>query len=214
MCLFEALHISWVRLLGIQSSTAIYLQQEVYPADGSLSSDRLRQACVYFVAASQVSTRLITFFLNLLTARLLTVDAYGVRLGPKSFCLTKPAWSTTTNNMCLQVFSAILKVLSVSRPIYGWLYVQLASIQFHLINTTILFLSREGLRRGCLRAQQIEDASGTKTILSIAALCIPLGAVITGCVCAVALKGSASILDPYETAVLLQGMPVPLAQDL
>ena len=29
-------------------------------------------------AVSQVSTRLITFFLNLLTARLLTVDAYGV----------------------------------------------------------------------------------------------------------------------------------------
>jgi hypothetical protein len=31
-------------------------------------------------AVSQVSTRLITFILNLLTARLLTIDAYGVRL--------------------------------------------------------------------------------------------------------------------------------------
>ena len=31
-------------------------------------------------AVSQISTRLITFFLNLLTARLLTIDAYGVRL--------------------------------------------------------------------------------------------------------------------------------------
>jgi uncharacterized protein YacL len=29
---------------------------------------------------SQVSTRLITFILNLITARLLTVDAYGVSL--------------------------------------------------------------------------------------------------------------------------------------
>lgn len=29
-------------------------------------------------AVSQISTRLITFVLNLLTARLLTIDAYGV----------------------------------------------------------------------------------------------------------------------------------------
>ncbi len=28
---------------------------------------------------------------------------------------------------------------------------QLAAVQFHLINTVILFLSREGFRRGCLR---------------------------------------------------------------
>ena len=33
--------------------------------------------------------------------------------------------------------------------------VQLLSIRFHLINTSILTLSREGLRRGCLRSQQV-----------------------------------------------------------
>ena len=32
-----------------------------------------------FLSASQVATRAITFALNLATARLLTVDAYGVR---------------------------------------------------------------------------------------------------------------------------------------
>lgn len=32
---------------------------------------------------------------------------------------------------------------------------QLAAVQFHLINTTILMLSREGFRRGCLRTNQV-----------------------------------------------------------
>ncbi|BDA46912.1 probable protein RFT1 homolog [Coccomyxa sp. Obi] len=111
------------------------------------------------LVVSQISTRLITFFLNLLTARLLSVDAYG-----------------------------------------------LASVHFHLINTTILFLSREGFRRGCLRAQQVRDASGTNAILGIAALCIPFGAVVTLCVCAVALRGAPSLADPYAAAVLWQGL--------
>lgn len=82
---------------------------------------------------------------------------------------------------------------------------QLASVQFHLINTTILFLSREGFRRGCLRAQQVQDASGTSTILFIAAHCIPLGAAVTLGVCAVALRGASSLTDPYAVAVMLQG---------
>jgi len=82
---------------------------------------------------------------------------------------------------------------------------QLFSVQFHLINTTILFLSREGFRRGCLRAQQVQNASGTRTVLGIAALCIPLGAVVTLCVCAVALRKTTSSADPYAAAILLQG---------
>jgi oligosaccharide translocation protein RFT1 len=32
--------------------------------------------------------------------------------------------------------------------------VQLSAVQFHLITTTILFLSREGFRRGGLRIQE------------------------------------------------------------
>jgi hypothetical protein len=31
---------------------------------------------------------------------------------------------------------------------------QLSAVQFHLITTTILLLSREGFRRGCLRIQE------------------------------------------------------------
>ena len=86
---------------------------------------------------------------------------------------------------------------------------QLASVQFHLINTTILFLSREGFRRGCLRAQQVQDASGTSTVLFIAAHCIPLGAAVTLGVCAVALRGTTSLTDTYAVAVLLQGRTGP-----
>lgn len=88
-------------------------------------------------------------------------------------------------------------------------WVQLASVQFHLINTTILFLSREGFRRGCLRAQQLQDASGPGAILRIAAYCIPLGAAVTLCVCAVALRGASSLADPYAVAILLQGRTGP-----
>ena len=32
---------------------------------------------------------------------------------------------------------------------------QVAAVQFHLINSTILLLSREGFRRGCLRAEEV-----------------------------------------------------------
>ena len=54
--------------------------------------------------ASSVTSRLVSFVLNLFIARRLTPEAYG-----------------------------------------------LSAIQFHLITTTILLLSREGVRRGCLR---------------------------------------------------------------
>ena len=35
---------------------------------------------------------------------------------------------------------------------------QVAAVQFHLINSTILLLSREGFRRGCLRAEEVRRA--------------------------------------------------------
>ncbi|GIL92755.1 hypothetical protein Vretifemale_20251 [Volvox reticuliferus] len=37
------------------------------------------------------------------------------------------------------------------QPIHDTLRPQLASVQFHLLTTTALFISREGFRRGCLR---------------------------------------------------------------
>ncbi|KAL6780894.1 hypothetical protein ACKKBG_A08910 [Auxenochlorella protothecoides x Auxenochlorella symbiontica] len=78
--------------------------------------------------ASQILSRGLTFGLNLLSARSLTPQAYGV-----------------------------------------------VAIQLHLLNTTLLFLSREGFRRGCLRI----DARKPGSVLATSALCIPLGAVFS-----------------------------------
>lgn len=38
---------------------------------------------------------------------------------------------------------------------------QLAAVQFHLINTVILFLAREGFRRGCLRPPSVRSLQMT-----------------------------------------------------
>ena len=146
---------------------------------------------------SQISTRLITFFLNLLTARLLTIDAYGVsfhlpcahkRLFSAHFC----RWTWCIGNMANRVKS-----------------VQLASIQFHLINTFILFLSREGFRRGCLRAQQSSASPShiSRNVLTVAALTLPLGALTSLCTCGVALRGNPSWTNAYAYAIYLQGEP-------
>ncbi|KAK9800859.1 hypothetical protein WJX73_001189 [Symbiochloris irregularis] len=107
---------------------------------------------------SQVATRLVTFTLTLLTARLLTVEAYG-----------------------------------------------LASVQFHLINTIILLLSREGFRRGCLRVK--EGAGGglaVQQLLATTALCLPMGFIVTLATCATVPRLSQ---EPIQAqAVLLQGL--------
>ena len=146
---------------------------------------------------SQISTRLITFFLNLLTARLLTIDAYGV-----SFNL----------------HFAQQRLFSVHFGCRTWCVghdasrvdsVQLASVQFHLINTFILFLSREGFRRGCLRAQQSSASPGhiSRNVLAVAALTLPLGALTSLCTCGVALRGNPSWTNAYAYAIYLQGKP-------
>ena len=82
-------------------------------------------------AVSQLSTRIVTFVLNLLIARHLSPEAYGVSglsMGPPDMV------------RCMGTSKS--KIVA---------HAQLAAVQFHLITTTILLLSREGLRRGCLR---------------------------------------------------------------
>lgn len=75
-----------------------------------------------------------------------------------------------------------------------------ASVQFHLVNTTILLLAREGLRRGCLTAgqqqQQQEEGAGrgrrspaslpTRQVLATAALALPAGMAVAAAVLGVA----------------------------
>ncbi|KAI5062085.1 hypothetical protein GOP47_0022624 [Adiantum capillus-veneris] len=65
------------------------------------------------------------------------------------------------------------------------------SIQFHLVITTILFLSREGFRRACLRTEiRFKDLKSTKQdqFMAIAWLTVPLGVMLSVLTCAVLLQ--------------------------
>ncbi|KAG1680360.1 hypothetical protein FOA52_015451 [Chlamydomonas sp. UWO 241] len=109
---------------------------------------------------SQLSTRIISFALNLLIARHLSPEAYG-----------------------------------------------LSSVQFHLITTTTLLLSREGLRRGCLRLKPNSGSVEASQVLSVAWLVLPSGVLVctavTGITLAVAGTGAD---DAYRQGVLLHAL--------
>lgn len=78
-------------------------------------------------------------------------------------------------------------------------------MQFHLINTTILFLAREGFRRACLRIDTtVPDAS--RRVLRIASLTLPAGALLAGGVTAVLLWSVGGDGDAaYRQALAMQG---------
>ncbi|MEW5310576.1 MAG: hypothetical protein WDW38_002362 [Sanguina aurantia] len=94
---------------------------------------------------------------------------------------------------------------------------ELSTVQLHLIMSTILTLSREGFRRGCMRFQTT-DAEKDKVhdsvrVLSVAWLTIPLGAIVASLVCATAihLQPHASLQIPgYTVAVVLHGVAAVL----
>lgn len=95
------------------------------------------------------------------------------------------------------------------------MHVQLLAVQFHLLTTTIMMLSREGLRRGCMRLRGEGGQSEVSPwrVLSVAWLVLPLGAISSAGVCAVFLalharagKGGSTYGVPgYERAVVLHG---------
>ena len=82
---------------------------------------------------------------------------------------------------------------------------QVAVVQFHLINTTILFISREGFRRGCLRVSP-SDPLATHKVLSVGALTVPCGALLSTIVTAALLKQQHGKADAaYRAALIMQG---------
>ena len=97
---------------------------------------------------------------------------------------------------------------------------QLASVQFYLITTTILLLSREGLRRGCMRVKDGGGSGGgssgsgssggaraSERILSVAWLALPAGAAVAAAVCGFALRRAGPDAAPeYRWAVALHGV--------
>uniref|UniRef100_A0A0D6R219 Protein RFT1 homolog n=1 Tax=Araucaria cunninghamii TaxID=56994 RepID=A0A0D6R219_ARACU len=115
-----------------------------------------------YLMVSQVISRGLSFFLNLIIARRLTEEDYA-----------------------------------------------LYSVQFHLLITTILFISREGFRRGCLRTDvrpgesHVED---TKRIVAVAWLTVPIGMVTSAATCAFVFWWQGlSFSEPYAQAVLIHG---------
>ncbi|KAI8466551.1 MAG: Rft protein-domain-containing protein [Monoraphidium minutum] len=98
----------------------------------------------------------------------------------------------------------------------------LSAVQFYLITTTILLLSREGFRRGCMRVKGADapakggrggkggGASVVDRVLSVSWLCIPVGAAAAVAVCAVALRQSPNADEAYRRAVVLHGIAAVL----
>ncbi|XP_059452441.1 uncharacterized protein LOC132183062 isoform X1 [Corylus avellana] len=86
----------------------------------------------------------------------------------------------------------------------------LYAVQFHLFVTCILFLSREGFRRACLRADIKSDGTSveenTVKLMKVAWLTLPLGVFITVVACFfVFWWQELSYSNPYAQAILING---------
>ncbi|XP_061959537.1 uncharacterized protein LOC133680542 isoform X1 [Populus nigra] len=86
----------------------------------------------------------------------------------------------------------------------------LYAVQFHLFVTCVLFLSREGFRRACMRADIKCDGASTEEyaakLLKVAWMTLPLGVVttISACVFVFWWQGL-TYSDPYAQAILING---------
>lgn len=83
------------------------------------------------------------------------------------------------------------------------------AVQFHLFVTCVLFLSREGFRRACMRAELSDSTSveeNSRRLLKVAWLSFPLGLVITRAACYLVLWWQdIPFSNPYAQAILING---------
>ncbi|KAG6553131.1 hypothetical protein Mapa_005190 [Marchantia paleacea] len=88
----------------------------------------------------------------------------------------------------------------------------LSAIQFHLLTTTILFISREGFRRGCLRSDSGHSVSGSQAnekIVNVAWMTVPIGTSLAVSACTFVLWWQRlSISEDYAWSVWLHGLGV------
>eukprot|EP00897_Mesotaenium_endlicherianum_P000624 jgi/Mesen1/10562/ME000843S10072 len=78
---------------------------------------------------------------------------------------------------------------------------KLAAVQFQLLTSTILFVSREGFRRGCIRS----DASRAR-VVTVAWLSVPAGIVMAVGACTLVLRWQRlDLASPYAQAILIHG---------
>ncbi|KAK8537228.1 hypothetical protein V6N12_043401 [Hibiscus sabdariffa] len=84
------------------------------------------------------------------------------------------------------------------------------AVQFHLFVTFVLFLSREGFRRACMRADIKSDGASaidnTANLLKVVWFCFPVGMVITIAACVFVFWWQGlHHSDPYAQAILTNG---------
>ncbi|KAK6912919.1 RFT1 [Dillenia turbinata] len=87
----------------------------------------------------------------------------------------------------------------------------LYAVQFHLFITCILFLSREGFRRACMRADIRCDGASNEDnsvkLLKVAWVTLPLGTVVTLVACVLVFYWQAlSYSSPYAQAICINGL--------
>ncbi|KAI8564568.1 hypothetical protein RHMOL_Rhmol03G0190900 [Rhododendron molle] len=87
----------------------------------------------------------------------------------------------------------------------------LYAVQFHLFVTCILFLSREGFRRACMRADiKCDDGSAGENVsklLKVAWMTVPFGILITVIACILVFWWQElSYSNPYGQAILINGL--------
>ncbi|OAY48125.1 hypothetical protein MANES_06G133200v8 [Manihot esculenta] len=112
-----------------------------------------------------------------------------------------------------RIFKYLLATQFLSRGIpfifNSWI---VYAVQFHLFVTCVLFLSWEGFRRACMRAEIRCDGTSTEEhtakLLKAAWMTLPLGIVITVSVCIFVFWWQGlSLSDPYAQAILINGCP-------
>ncbi|XP_002510976.2 protein RFT1 homolog isoform X2 [Ricinus communis] len=82
------------------------------------------------------------------------------------------------------------------------------AVQFHLFVTCVLFLSREGFRRACMRAEVKSDGTSSEAyalkLLKVAWMTLPLGIVITFAACIFVFWWQGlNLNDSYAQAILI-----------
>ncbi|KAG0565457.1 hypothetical protein KC19_8G191700, partial [Ceratodon purpureus] len=111
-----------------------------------------------------------------------------------------------------QVFSRLLSS-ALNLKVAGSLTLEqygMQAVQFHLFTTTILFISREGFRRGCLRgSNDVGDLELKRSrILAAAWLTLPLGVIATIGVYVVVMwwQGRSNQAIDYATSMFVLGV--------
>ncbi|CAN6458675.1 unnamed protein product [Victoria cruziana] len=133
--------------------------------------------------------------------------ADGIPGGRRTFSLTHTFFYLTASQVLSRLLSFLLNLL-IARRLTQEDYA-LYAIQFHLLVTSILFLTREGFRRACMRTDLLHGAHVAENctkILEVAWLTVPVGVVFTIGACGSVLWWQAlNFSEQYARDILIHG---------